>query len=58
MSEAEEILMAVLDESAKAVATMTGIKAQFVNAGWDERNAEKAVLAMFENSTVQARNAK
>lgn len=51
MSEQDEFLMQTLDETAKTVAAMTGMKAQFVNAGWNEHNAEKAVLAIIANAS-------
>jgi hypothetical protein len=42
-----EQIMAGLEEITMAIAAFTGIKAQFVEAGWDERVAEFMVLEML-----------
>lgn len=40
-------LMQILEESATAIAAFTGMKKQFIEAGWAEHNAEQAVIAMM-----------
>lgn len=53
MTEQEAALFAMQDEIAKFVAGMTGAKAQFVEAGWSETNAELLVIEMFRNAKGQ-----
>lgn len=42
----QELLTAV-DDSALAIASLTGIKAQLVDQGWSETSAEQLVIEMF-----------
>ena len=44
-------LMQFLDESGGIVSTFTGVKQQFIAAGWNEHNAERAVIAMINASS-------
>lgn len=46
---------AAIEESAKAVAALTGIRSQFIEAGWSEVNAELAVIEMIRLSIAQAK---
>ena len=48
-------LLDVVGQSANAVAAFTGIKQQFVDAGWNESNAERMVYAMLMQNTGGAR---
>jgi len=43
----------ILDMSGDLVAAMTGIKQQFVAAGWDPRNAELMVIEMYRMAVAQ-----
>ena len=52
MTSTERLLM--LDMQAQAadmVAAITGIKAQFVTAGWDPGNAERMVIEVLRASS-------
>jgi hypothetical protein len=49
MTAERDQMMQMLDASADAVATFTGIKAQFVDSGWDELSAEQMVIEMLKN---------
>lgn len=40
-------LLALMEQTADTVAAFTGIKQQFVDAGWSERNAEMFVIELF-----------
>ncbi len=42
-----EEAMEVLEGSKKSVELFTGVKNQFISAGWDERVAEQMVLQVF-----------
>ena len=53
MTNERNQMMQMLEQSADAVAAFTGIKAQFVEAGWDERAAEQMVIQML----ISGRNA-
>ena len=46
MSE-NETLLKVMEDVGQFVALMTGIKAQFVAAGWHEHTAERATIEMY-----------
>lgn len=48
----DEAMMRAVEDAAGFVAVMSGIKAQFVNAGWNETLAEAMTLAMLQNSTA------
>ncbi|MFC5930915.1 hypothetical protein D6T64_12035 [Cryobacterium melibiosiphilum] len=52
---ATELMMKVIDEAASPVAVMTGIKNQYVNAGWSNLGAEAMVLEMFTQSGRQVK---
>ena len=41
----------VLDASAEMVEMWTGVKAQFVNAGWSPRAAEQMVIAVIRSTS-------
>lgn len=41
-----------MDDAATAVATMTGVKAQFVDAGWSVEGAEQMVIELMRNATA------
>lgn len=43
-------MLKMLEETANSVAACTGIKQQFIDAGWDEHNAEQMVIAMLANA--------
>jgi len=43
-------LLKALSDTADGVAAMTGVKAQFIEAGWSEPNAELMVLEMLRAS--------
>lgn len=43
-------MLDTLTESANAIAMLTGIRAQLINAGWSEHNAELIVLEMLRAS--------
>lgn len=57
MSAIAEELMKVLDEASKNVAILTGMKAQFMDAGWDEKNAERVVIQLLANNNGNQANA-
>ncbi|HLS02182.1 MAG TPA: hypothetical protein VK054_09420 [Beutenbergiaceae bacterium] len=40
----------LLDQTAIAVEAYTGMKQQFVAAGWSERNAERMVIALLNHT--------
>lgn len=44
--------MRIMDDAATAVAAMSGIKAQFVAAGWSEQGAEQMTIEMMRNATA------
>ena len=46
-----EELMKTLDESARAVAALTGVRQQFIDAGWTPEHAEEAVLIMLRGAS-------
>ncbi|MFS0718846.1 hypothetical protein ABC337_04935 [Arthrobacter sp. 1P04PC] len=46
-------MLAKLEEYALFVSIMTGIKAQYVNAGWSEHAAEIMTIEMLRNVTAQ-----
>lgn len=50
--------LAALEQSRDFVATMTGIKQQFVEAGWTEVVAEHMTYAMLVAGQNAARNGK
>ena len=39
-----DVALATLEQTALFVATVTGVKQQLVDAGWDERHAELATI--------------
>lgn len=50
MTDSAATLLKAMDEAATAVAVLTGIRAQFIEAGWTQVTAEIAVLEMFRAS--------
>lgn len=53
MSDAEQAAFTALEETAQFVAMVSGIKNQFIEAGWSIENAERATLLMLEKSGNQ-----
>lgn len=54
MSDNADELMNVFNDTETFVAMWTGVKAQFVAAGWSAQNAELMVIELFRmNSTLQ-----
>jgi hypothetical protein len=49
----DETLLFMQEQAAVVVASLTGFKAQFVAAGWDERNAELMVIALMNQQANQ-----
>lgn len=47
-SSSAEQLMQVQDQVATSVAAFTGVKAQFIAAGWSPEAAEQMTLEMFK----------
>jgi hypothetical protein len=45
--------LAILEKTKDAVATMTGFRQQFIDAGWEPANAERAVIVLLEASARQ-----
>lgn len=43
-----EVLMKMQEEMANAVASITGMKAQFIQAGWTEEGAEQATIEVLK----------
>jgi hypothetical protein len=43
-------LMAIMEQVANSVAALSGIKAQFVDAGWDPANAEKMTIQLLASA--------
>ena len=43
-------LLALVEQTADVVAAMSGVKAQYVEAGWSNRGAEEMVLEMLRFS--------
>jgi hypothetical protein len=39
--------MKILDEAGAAVAALSGVKAQFIAAGWSEQGAEQMTIEML-----------
>lgn len=50
-----ERMLASMGDFANAVAALTGIRQQFIDAGWQPDNAEKMVIAMMQNSAAKGR---
>lgn len=50
-------LLEALDQTRDFVQTMTGMKQQFVDAGWDPVVAEHMVLAAVQASVAQSMHA-
>lgn len=46
-NEVQEAGFELLSQSSDFVATMTGLKQQFVDAGWEPANAEKIVVHLY-----------
>lgn len=46
-----EALMKAIEQSKDFIATMTGIKQQFIEAGWTPKSAEQMTHAMLVAST-------
>lgn len=45
----------IMDDVAAAVATMSGVKAQFVAAGWSVGGAEQMTIELLRNATASAK---
>lgn len=50
-------LLAMLDAAADMVATWTGVKAQFVGAGWNERAAELMTIEILRAAVASTTGA-
>jgi hypothetical protein len=48
-------MLQAAEDAGQFVSLLTGIKQQFVEAGWDERMAEQATLLMLSGSIGQAK---
>lgn len=46
----QDQLLAMMEQMAPLVAAMSGVRAQFIDQGWQPGNAEQMVIAMFRNS--------
>ena len=55
MKDATPSPLDAMTEAAIFVAAMTGIKAQFINAGWSNDAAEALCVAAFQKSTEGTR---
>lgn len=51
MSEAFDPL-AFIEQTQQAVSAITGVKQQFIDAGWNEHNAERATIALLAVSSA------
>jgi nuclear transport factor 2 (NTF2) superfamily protein len=49
--------LAFMEQMQQFVASMTGVKQQFIDSGWNERNAERAAIAMLEAASAQNKRA-
>lgn len=47
MTNTNNDLFIVMEQAKTAVSALTGIKQQFIDAGWSDSNAEQAVVAML-----------
>jgi len=47
---ANESLMAILEQTADAVAAITGMKKQLIDQGWSEEAAEKIIVHWIVNA--------
>jgi len=50
-----ERMLAMMGEFANAVAALSGVRQQFIDAGWQPDNAEKMVITMMQNSATRGR---
>ena len=50
---AEQLMLDALDDTARAVSGFTGMKQQFVDAGWTPFSAEQMVIAQYKAATGQ-----
>jgi len=53
-SDSDNAVLLAMEQAATAVAAMTGIKRQFIDAGWNEHNAEKATIELLATSRGSA----
>ena len=51
MSEQDERMMVILDQMKLTVATFSGMRQQFVDAGWSTTAAESLLIEMYRKST-------
>jgi hypothetical protein len=51
VTDNDDGLLESMGESQKAVAALTGMKQQFINAGWSEPVAEQMVVEIFRKSS-------